>query len=104
MKRFAAPAIALAILAGACTIDRNAGPVDVVEGIVVGLDGDLTEVAGFTVRTTDGETLTFVPAEDGDFAFPLQHLGEHRSTLEPIVVEFQDRDGTLIATSVDDAD
>lgn len=88
-------------LLGACAAEgRNQ-----VEGIVVDVVGDLTAVDRFTVRTNRGEMLTFVPAPDGNYPFPLSHLREHQASVSPIVVAFDEReDGVLIATSVDDAD
>jgi hypothetical protein len=75
-----------------------------VEGIVTDVDGDLTTVSMFTVRRADGELFTFVPGEDGDFAFPLPHLSEHRQTASPVVVTYEQApDGTLTAVAVDDA-
>ena len=70
----------LVALLGGC------GDGDRVQGIVIGVEGDLTTVESFVLRGDDGEVLTIVPAEDGDFGFPLPHLNEHRSSLSPIVV------------------
>jgi len=72
------------------------------EGLVIDVQGDLTTVSEFTVLSTDG-TQTFVPAEDGDFAFPLQHLREHIISGVPVVVFWEHRDGQTIAVIVDDA-
>ncbi len=74
-----------------------------VTGLVVGVDGDLTTVRSFTVQTEDGP-LTFVPDPNGSFAFPLPHLGAHLRSGEPVRVVYEERDDTLIALQVDDAD
>lgn len=66
------------------------------------VDGDLTTVRSFTVRTAD-DTLTFVPDPGGSFAFPLPHLGAHLRSGEPIRVVYEDREGILVAVEVDDA-
>ena len=71
-------------------------------GVVIDVEGAFNEVTRFTVRTTDGEDLTFVPSVDGDFAFPLGHLREHLLAGTPILVEWVDEDGELKATFIDD--
>lgn len=73
-------------------------------GVVTGVEGSFDEIATFTVRTTDGDDLTFEPAPDGDFAFPLSHLRAHLVAGDPIVIEWVEVDGVLSATSLDDAD
>jgi hypothetical protein len=63
----------------------------------------LTEVEYFTVRTDDGDTHKFFIDPDTDLGFPPAHLNEHRITGDPVVVEFEEKDGRPIATSVEDA-
>ena len=72
-------------------------------GIVIGVDGDLTEVRSFAVLA-DGDQRTFVPSPDGDYGFPLGHLREHLRTGEPVYIEFERIDGVLVAMRVSDAD
>lgn len=72
-------------------------------GIVVEVDGDLTSVDAFTISTDEGERMTFVPAPDGDFAFPLPHLQDHVRSGVPVAVAWEDEDGTRWAIGVDDA-
>lgn len=72
------------------------------EGLVIDVQGDLTGVSEFTVLSTDGPQ-AFVPAEDGDFAFPLQHLREHTISGVPVVIFWEQRDGQMVAVVVDDA-
>ena len=62
MSRLVQRAIVALLLLSACAQGPNR-----VEGIVVSVDGDLTTVETFTVRTNDGELLRFIPAVDGDF-------------------------------------
>ncbi len=71
-------------------------------GLVVDVDGDLTTVRSFTVQTPEGP-LTFVPDPNGDFAFPLPHLGAHLRSGDPVRVAYEERDDVLIAVAVDDA-
>ena len=74
-----------------------------VEGLVTAVDGDLSEVRSFSILT-EGTERRFVPADDGDFAFPLPHLGDHLRSGEPVVVFWETRDGVNYAIRLDDAD
>jgi archaellum component FlaF (FlaF/FlaG flagellin family) len=72
-----------------------------VTGIVIDVAGDLTNVSAFTVLV-EGEEMTFVPAEDGEYAFPLSHLREHLREQGPIRVGWERRQGGLVALRVED--
>jgi hypothetical protein len=74
---------------------------DTVRGIVVSVDGGISEVTSFEVRA-DGETLRFGPAPDGDFDFPLVHLRDHLRTGDPVIVGYEVSEGRNLATSVAD--
>ncbi len=91
--------IGAALLVAAC---GTAGQ-GTVEGLVVDVKGDLSAVTGFTVLTDEGQ-MSFVPASDGDFAFPLPHLREHIISGVPVVVFWELRGDTRVAVLVDDAD
>ncbi len=73
-----------------------------VTGAVTAVDGDLDDVESFTLRTSDGDDRTFVPADDGEFAFPLPHLRDHLQSLEPVTVEWEERDGIIVAVRISD--
>lgn len=83
----------------ACT----SGPAVTVTGLVVDVQGDLTSVSEFTVLTGEGERLTLVPSEDGDYDFPLPHLRDHLRNGEPVEVRYERRDGRLVALDLSDA-
>jgi hypothetical protein len=72
-----------------------------VRGPVVAVDGDLTEIVSFTLLV-EGEELRFLPAEDGDYEFPLQHLRDHRRTGELVLVDWEWRGDARYALSVND--
>ena len=75
-----------------------------VTGVVIAVDGNLTEVASFTIVTSDAEQLTFVPDPNaGNPGFPLVHLADHIRSGDPVEVHYDERDDTLWATWVDDA-
>ena len=75
-----------------------------VQGVVIEVDGTLTSVASFVLRTDGGELITIVPAEDGDYAFPLPHLNDHRTSLSPIAVVLDRSVDPPVARSIRDAD
>lgn len=75
-----------------------------VVGVVTGVEGDLTTVTSFSIRTEDGTLLDFVPDEDGDFAFDLPHLRVHLIDRSPVEVRHVTTGhGTLLAVGIDDA-
>lgn len=72
-------------------------------GIVIGVDGDLTDVRTFEVLS-DGDRFVFEPSPDGDYAFPLSHLRDHLRSGEPVAVEYEDVEGVLTAMRINDAE
>jgi hypothetical protein len=88
------------LLAGLLLVACSAGS-GTVTGVVVDVEGNLTDVTGFTLLV-EGEQMTFVPAGDGVFAFPLTHLREHLRDQEPVRVGWERREGTLVAVLVQD--
>ena len=91
----------LTVLAVATFACANANEV---QGVVIEVDGTLTSVASFVLRTDGGEVITIVPAEDGDYAFPLPHLNDHRTSLSPIAVVLDRSVDPPVARSIRDAD
>jgi hypothetical protein len=76
-----------------------------IEGVVIEVDGDLTEVTSFVVVTEEGERLAFTPAPDLAFhdGAPLAHLMEHVRTGQPIRIRYTiAEDGDLVARALDD--
>lgn len=98
MIRRLAAALLAAALVTACAGGSS------VTGIVVEVDGTISNVRSFVLRTTEGEELTFVPAAGIDFNdAPLSHLRDHLRSGEPVRVDYEERDGALIAERVTDA-
>ena len=86
-------------------VDSADLPESPVAGVVTSVDAtSLTEVKGFTLRTTTGDDLTFVigTLENGD-EFPPGHLAEHLAAAAPILVYFRVQDGKLVAYRLEDA-
>lgn len=96
------------LLVGAVVLAACAGATEVhsseIRGVVLEVEGDLTSVSSFLLRTDGGEVLTVIPAEDGDFEFPISHLSDHRSTLAPIIVELDRSVDPPLALAIRDAD
>lgn len=105
MRRSAPWLMATSILIAACS-GGGAGDLDgTVTGVVVAVEGNLQSVASFTIRGDDGSDHRFVPADGLRFDDgPLSHLQSHVVSGVPVTVEYRDDDGTLVATSVVDAD
>ena len=72
-----------------------------VRGTVISVEGDLTEVISFAVLV-EGEEMLFLPIEDGDYAFPLPHLGDHQRSGALVLVGWELRDEIRYAVSVAD--
>lgn len=102
MRRIAAAALGLALVVAGC--GDSGGGRETVRGVVLEVDGDLTSVESFVLRTDEGDILEVVPAPGGDFRFPLAHLHDHRRTLEPVLVELDRSVDPPLATAIRDAD
>ena len=93
--------MALVLVAGSCGATDD----PIARGSVIDVVGSLTSVDEFTIRTADGDDLTFVPAPDIRFhgLGPLGHLRNHLTTGEPVVVVYETLlDGSLVALEVSD--
>ncbi|MGH8926831.1 MAG: hypothetical protein ACRDWH_00650 [Acidimicrobiia bacterium] len=84
------------LLVSACT--QTSGTVT---GTVLAVDGDLVEVRSFSVLV-EGDQMTFVPTDEGDYAYPLAHLREHLRDGSPIRVGWERRGEQLVAISLED--
>ena len=72
---------------------------------MVEVEGDLVDVRSFVLVREDGERLTFVPRDGLRFndGAPLSHLREHLALGDRVVVDYDERDGSLVATALRDA-
>jgi len=74
-------------------------------GVVVDVDAvSLTEVLGFTLRTSDGRTVEFVvgPLEN-PAQFPPSHLGVHLADGVPVRVTYRQAGTDRVAIRLEDA-
>ena len=100
MTRLTIAAVVIAMLLAGCGGDN------VIDGFVVEVrSSSLTEIDSFTLRTTDGQTVTFRidRVELGDGAFPATHLREHMALNQPVAVAFREEAGEKVAYRLKDA-
>ena len=74
-------------------------------GVVIHVDTvSLTDVRGFDLRTEAGAIVHFQIGQLDMSApgFNAQHLVVHQATAQPVVVTYEDRDGTLVAVRLVD--
>jgi hypothetical protein len=92
--------IGASLAAGAC-----ADPGLSAAGIVVAVEAPAGMVTGFSLRTQQGETVSFVigTLELDGAAFAATHLVEHAISLEPIAVGYRVRDGANVVHRLVDA-
>jgi len=92
------------LLATACSASSGDEPI-VVEGVVIAVDGDLTNVTSFTLRLPDGSDLVLMPAAGVLFhgSAPISHVRDHLASGAPVRVGYVELDdGTLSAVLVED--
>lgn len=99
--------VAVVIVAALVVVGLRGEPERGVEvGLVTAIrDVSLTEVDGFTLRTSDGRILEFRIGRlrlDGG-GFPAGHLREHLALAQPVEVSWERVDGELVAHKLEDA-
>ena len=74
-------------------------------GLVVAVDASgLTDVRGFTIRTSDGRTVVFkLGVLENGAQFPPGHLLEHAATGVKVVVTYRQDGADRVAIRLDDA-
>jgi hypothetical protein len=95
--------VVLLALVGATVLG---GPGRQVEtGIVVAVEASsLSNVQGFSIRTTDGRTVDFrMGTIENATQFPPGHLAEHKVSLVPVRVTYVDEAGGPVAVRLEDA-
>jgi hypothetical protein len=104
--------LALASVAGlglaACSAPPTAAQTQTVKGVLLEVvSPGIDKVDSFTVRTDDGQELTFVTAPD--FNKGVQHLmspghmRQHMALADPILVTYRQESDRLVALSATDA-
>jgi len=98
-------AVLVVLLVAACSTASSPPAETTVVGVVTVVDSaGLADVRGFTIRTDDGRSLTFVLGQlENGAEFPPGHLGEHLASSEPIRVWFREGGGARVAYRIEDA-
>ena len=101
--------VLLAVLAAivvACSAEPEPTDSTTAEGVIVAVQGGLTDVEAFDLVLTDGSRLTFVP-EAGSLersGFSPAHLREHAALAAPISVRYHVVEGRNMVIGIVDAD
>lgn len=108
LRRIAPAIVGLAVLVlvgafVALNAQQAAGETET--GVVIDVDAaGLTDVRGFTLRTSDGRTIEFrLGILENGAEFPPSHLAEHRATATPVVVRYRVENGERVVFRIDDA-
>ena len=74
-------------------------------GVIVGVDAaSLTDVRGFTLRTSDGASTVFdLGVLENGAEFPPGHLVEHQATAQPVRVWYRNDGARKVAVRLEDA-
>ena len=82
-----------------------AEPASPVDGILTDIDSEgLTKVTAFTLRTGDGQSITFrIGTLENGAEFPPGHLAEHLATSSPVRVYFRPDGADLVVYRLEDA-
>jgi hypothetical protein len=98
-------AVLVVLAVAACSTTSSPPAETTVVGVVIAVDSaGLADVRGFTIRTDDGRSLTFVLGQlENGAEFPPGHLGEHLASSEPVRVWFHEEVGGSVAYRIEDA-
>lgn len=103
MRRAVALAVLLLAVAAGCGGDGGPDAPTVVEGTIVSLHDEAGSLRSFTVRAGDGQTHEVFVADDVSYGFDLEHLRQHRADGAPVRCDVEERDGRLVAVTIEDA-
>jgi hypothetical protein len=90
---------------GSAAPAASSAPDSPVAGVVTAVDTDAAgNVKGFTLKTNDGDTITFVLGQlDNTSDFPASSLQDHETSATPIFVFFNSQNGQLVVYHLEDA-
>ena len=95
------------MLTGACAAAAAPPSTQTVRGVLVDVQSaSLQQLSEFTLRTDDGQELSFVPAPDFNRGVQHQmtpgHMRQHMALADPVTVTYRDENGTHVALSATD--
>jgi hypothetical protein len=91
----------------ACSPPQVAAQTETVRGVLVDVQAPgLQQLDSFTVRTDDGQELTFTPApnfnQGASHVMTPGHMRQHMALADPVTVTYRDEGGRLVALSATD--
>ena len=91
----------------ACSPPQAAAQTQTAHGVLIDVQArGLQQLDSFTVRTDDGQELTFVPApnfnQGESHAMTPGHMRQHMALADPVSVTYRDEAGRLVALSATD--
>ncbi len=98
----------LLTIGAACSRDEPSAPENpdrsqVLTGVIVAIDGEgIEDVDSFTLRV-DGTNHKILIDPGHEYGFALGHLHAHLQGAEPVEVTYEEREGELVALSIEDA-
>ena len=105
-RSFAALSLVVVVLIGGCAQESGVNVEKVpseVTGVIVSIDPEEGHPESFTLRDAEDRSYEIAIADDIDYGFDLHHLHEHMTSEDPVIVSLDNRDGDLVATSIEDA-
>jgi hypothetical protein len=98
--------LALLVLAG-CTTPPATAQTRTAHGVLLEVQSPgIQQVERFTLRTDDGQELTFVAAPNfnagASHAMTPGHMRQHMAMADPVTVTYREENGALIALSATD--
>jgi hypothetical protein len=91
-----------------CSAPSATAQTHTARGVLVDVESQgIQRIDRFTLRTDDGQELTFIPASDFNVgtthAMTPGHMRQHMSLAEPVQVTYREESGQLVALSAADA-
>jgi hypothetical protein len=91
----------------ACSPPQAAAQTETVRGVLIDVQArGLQQLDSFTVRTDDGQELTFTPApnfnQGASHVMTPGHMRQHMALADPVTVTYRDEGGRLVALSATD--
>ena len=98
-------AVAVVALAGIGWFVVASPRIETATGVIVAVDSrSLTDVRGFTLRTTGGQSMVFtIGVLENPTGFPAGHLVEHMGNSSPVIVMYRVIGGRPTAFRIEDA-
>jgi hypothetical protein len=99
--------VALVAFASACSSQTAATNTQTVRGVLIDVQArGLQQLDSFTIRTADGQELTFVPGQNFNqgeaHAMTPGHMRQHMALADPVTVTYRQENDRLVALSATD--